>query len=67
MVDPGFSSGGRASTFKLGLYCNAFAQKICVKMKEFGPRGGARLPDAPLAPPYDLWKARKLYLLGKRI
>ena len=32
------------------LFCK-FLAKNCMKMKEFGPRGGARVPGAPLDPP----------------
>ena len=49
MADPGFSRGGGAPTPKLGLFCNFFAEN-CMKMKEFGPPGGASLTP-PLDPP----------------
>ena len=35
-----FPEGG-APIPKLGLFCNFFAEN-CMKMKEFGPQGGAR-------------------------
>ena len=45
VADPGFFPGG-APTPKLGLICNFFAEN-CMKMKEFGPLGGAH-PWRPL-------------------
>ena len=41
-----FPEGG-VPTPKLGLFCNFFAEN-CMKMKEFGPPRGARVPGAPL-------------------
>ena len=49
VADPGFSDGG-AQIPKLGLFCKFFAD--CVKMKEFGPPGGASLMS-PLGPPME--------------
>ena len=40
-----FPQGG-APIPKLGLFCQFFAEN-CMKMKEFGPPGGARVPGAP--------------------
>ena len=46
VADLGFSWGG-APTPKVGLFFQLFAEN-CMKMKEFGPRGGgARVPGAP--------------------
>ena len=42
-----FLGGGGAPTPKLGLLCNFFAGN-CMKMKEFGPPRGTRVPGAPL-------------------
>ena len=45
VADPEFPRGGGANLL--------FGQKFpknCIKMKEFGPGGGARVPDAPLPP-----------------
>ena len=42
--DPGFSEGGAP---KIAIIFQIFA-KNCMKMKEFGPREGARVPGAPL-------------------
>ena len=45
-----FSRGG-APIPKLGLFCKCFAEN-CMKMKEFGPKGGGRVPGPPpLDPP----------------
>ena len=45
-----FPEGG-APTPKVGLFFQLFAEN-CMKMKEFGPPGGARVPGAPpLDPP----------------
>ena len=46
VADPGFSPGG-APTSKNALIFQFFAEN-CMKMKEFGPPGGARVPGAPL-------------------
>ena len=46
MADPGFSPGG-APTPKIAIIFQIFAEN-CMKMKEFGPPGGARVPGAPL-------------------
>ena len=46
VADPGFSPGG-APTPKIAIIFHIFA-KNCIKMKEFGPPGGARVPGAPL-------------------
>ena len=46
MADPGFSPGG-APTPKIAIIFHIFAEN-CMKMKEFGPPGGARVPGAPL-------------------
>ena len=46
MADPGFPQGG-APTPKIAIIFQIFA-KNCMKMKEFGPPGGARVPGAPL-------------------
>ena len=45
MADPGFSPGG-APTPKIAIIFHIFAEN-CMKMKEFGPPGGARVPGAP--------------------
>ena len=45
MADPGFSPGG-APTPKNAIIFQLFAEN-CMKMKEFGPPGGARVPGAP--------------------
>ena len=47
MADPGFSPGGGAPTPKSAIIFQFFAEN-CMKMKEFGPPGGARVPGAPL-------------------
>ena len=49
VADPGFSPGG-APTPKIAIIFQMFA-KNCMKMKEFGPPVGARVPGAPLDPP----------------
>ena len=46
MADPGFSPGGGAPTPKIAIIFHIFAEN-CMKMKEFGPRGG-RVPGTPL-------------------
>ena len=46
VADPGFSPGG-APTPKSAIIFQFFAEN-CMKMKEFGPPGGARVPGAPL-------------------
>ena len=46
VADPGFSPGG-APTPKIAIIFHIFAEN-CMKMKEFGPPGGARVPGAPL-------------------
>ena len=45
VADPGFSPGG-APTPKSAIIFQFFAEN-CMKMKEFGPPGGARVPGAP--------------------
>ena len=45
VADPGFSPGG-APTPKSAIIFQFFAEN-CMKMKEFGPPGGARIPGAP--------------------
>ena len=45
VADPGFSPGG-APTPKTAIIFQFFAEN-CMKMKEFGPPGGARVPGAP--------------------
>ena len=48
VADPGFSpGGGGAPTPKSAIIFQFFAEN-CMKMKEFGPPGGARVPGAPL-------------------
>ena len=44
MADPG--RGGGVPTPKNAIIFQFFAEN-CMKMKEFGPRGGARVPGAP--------------------
>ena len=46
VADPGFSPGG-VPTPKIAIIFHIFAEN-CMKMKEFGPPGGARVPGAPL-------------------
>ena len=46
VADPGFSPGG-APTPKSAIIFQFFPEN-CMKMKEFGPPGGARVPGAPL-------------------
>ena len=46
VADPGFSLGGGAPTPKIAIIFHIFAEN-CMKMKEFGPPGGARVPGAP--------------------
>ena len=45
VADPGFSPGG-APTPEIAIIFHIFAEN-CMKMKEFGPPGGARVPGAP--------------------
>ena len=45
VADPGFSPGG-APTPKIAIIFHIFAEN-CMKMKEFGSPGGARIPGAP--------------------
>ena len=45
VADPGFSPGG-VPTPKSAIIFQFFAEN-CMKMKEFGPPGGARVPGAP--------------------
>ena len=45
VADPGFSPGGRQLP-KSAIIFQVFAEN-CMKMKEFGPPGGARVPGAP--------------------
>ena len=45
VADPGFSPGG-APTPKIAIIFHIFAEN-CMKMKEFGPPGGACVPGAP--------------------
>ena len=48
VADPGFSPGGGAPTPKSAIIFQLFAEN-CMKMKEFGPRGGGGgVPGAPL-------------------
>ena len=55
VADPGFSPGGGAPTPKSAIIFQFFAEN-CMKMKEFGPPGGARVPGAPpLDPPMHLY------------
>ena len=58
MAVPGLTRGGGANSKGMGgnlLFSQKFP-KNCVKRKEFGPRGGARVPGAPplLDPPMYL-------------
>ena len=46
MAGPGFSPGG-VPTPKIAIIFHIFAEN-CMKMKEFGPPGGARVPGTPL-------------------
>ena len=46
VADPGFSRGGGAPTPKIAIIFHIFAEN-CMKMKEFGPPGGARVPGGP--------------------
>ena len=46
LADPGFSPGGGAPTPKSAIIFQFFAEN-CMKMKELGPPGGARVPGAP--------------------
>ena len=39
VADPGFSLGEGAPIPKVGVLSDIFAEKNCMKMKEFGPRG----------------------------
>ena len=45
VADPGFSPGG-APTPKSAIIFQFFAEN-CMKMKEFGPPGGPRVPAPP--------------------
>ena len=58
-----FPQGG-APTPKITIIFQSFAEN-CMKMKEFGPPGGARVPGAPLDPPMQrlflLWSALYFY------
>ena len=45
VADPGFSPGG-APTPKIAIIFHIFAEN-CMKMKEFGPRGGGARPWRP--------------------
>ena len=45
VADPGFSPGG-APTPKIAIIFHIFTEN-CIKMKEFGPPGGACVPGAP--------------------
>ena len=49
VADPGFSPGG-APTPKIAIIFHIFTEN-CMKMKEFGPPGGARPWRPPLDPP----------------
>ena len=51
VADPGFSPGV-APTPKIAIIFHIFAEN-CMKMKEFGPPGGARVPGAPLGSAND--------------
>ena len=53
VADPGFSPGGVRQLPKVLLFFKFFAEN-CMKMKEFGPPGGARVPGAPLGSANDL-------------
>ena len=53
VADPGFPRGGGANSQSGGanlLFGQHFPEN-CMKMKEFGPTGGARVPGAPLDTP----------------
>ena len=54
VADPGFSPGG-VPTPKSAVIFQFFAEN-CMKMKEFGPPGGARVPGAP--PWIRQWRLR---------
>ena len=56
VADPGFSPGG-APTPKSAIIFQFFAEN-CMKMKEFGPPGGARPWRPPLDPPMILIPSR---------
>ena len=64
MADPGFSRGG-APTPKNAIIFQFFAEN-CMKMKEFGPPGGAHVPGAPLgsANVGDSWGKPETQTLG---
>ena len=47
-----FPQGGGAPTPKIAIIFHIFAEN-CMKMKEFGPPGGARVPGAPLGSAND--------------
>ena len=46
VADPGFSPGGAPTPKSASIF--QFFAKNCMKMKEFGPPGGGRVPGAPL-------------------
>ena len=53
VADPEFPrrGGGNFQGGDANLLFNQIFPENCMKMKEFGPRGGARVPGAPLDPP----------------
>ena len=54
VADPGFFPGGGGGANSPSGCANLFfLAENCMKMKEFWPPGGARVPGAPLDPP--LW------------
>ena len=54
VADPGFPPAGWANSQKCYYFSN-FLQKNCMKMKEFGPRGGG-IPGAPLGSVNEYWR-----------
>ena len=50
VADPGFARGGGAKPQRGGtnLLFGQKCPKNCMKIKEFGPRGGVQIPGAPL-------------------
>ena len=55
-----------APTPKLGVLTYYFA-KNCIKIKEFGPRGGTCTPGTPFDPPMDLQQQKNLYVLSVQL
>ena len=55
VADLGFSPGGGRQLPKWVCLFIIFAEN-CMKMKEFGPPGGARVPGAPPLDPPMVWK-----------